>query len=340
MQKFPIKPGSAGALLIASLLALCLLILWPASPSVFAAHKLVDTAQTTQLAGETIYVVQRGDTLYSLARRFGTTVEALMQLNNIANSNQIYVGQRLRIPGATTTRTPVPPQTPGPVTATPTPAPASTNVWTPSANAIEVFSPVQAGIYHSPIEVIGFSQTFEGNVNIRLIDAKGTVLAQRNTTGGSVDGFAFFHTAIRFTTTAPVAATLDVFESSAKDGSEIHKVSLPLVLQPGQRVIDVNSPTAGASVCSPLIINGYSNTFEAVVDVALRQRNNTAIAQSSTQGGNLGIYANFTASFTNPASAPQPWLISAYAGDPAGQGLIDQTVIPVTLYPAGSNPCP
>ncbi|CAN5568612.1 hypothetical protein BH10CHL1_BH10CHL1_46330 [soil metagenome] len=49
-------------------------------------------------AGTTIYVVQRGDTLSAIARRFGTTVAYLMQLNNIKNANQIYVGQQLRAP--------------------------------------------------------------------------------------------------------------------------------------------------------------------------------------------------------------------------------------------------
>jgi len=43
------------------------------------------------------YVVQPGDTLYSLARRFGTTVEALKEANGL-QSDLIQVGQRLRIP--------------------------------------------------------------------------------------------------------------------------------------------------------------------------------------------------------------------------------------------------
>jgi spore germination protein YaaH len=43
------------------------------------------------------YVVQRGDTLYLIARRFGITVEALMRANNLA-SPAIYVGQKLTIP--------------------------------------------------------------------------------------------------------------------------------------------------------------------------------------------------------------------------------------------------
>ena len=45
------------------------------------------------------YVVQRGDTLSSIARQFNTTVGALVQLNGIANPNRILVGQRLTLPG-------------------------------------------------------------------------------------------------------------------------------------------------------------------------------------------------------------------------------------------------
>jgi LysM repeat protein len=45
-----------------------------------------------------VYVVRRGDTLYSVARRYGTTVSAIMQANGLQNSNRIYVGQRLVVP--------------------------------------------------------------------------------------------------------------------------------------------------------------------------------------------------------------------------------------------------
>ena len=46
-----------------------------------------------------IYVVQRGDTLTALARRFGTTIARLRELNPIiTNSNVIEEGQRLAIP--------------------------------------------------------------------------------------------------------------------------------------------------------------------------------------------------------------------------------------------------
>jgi LysM repeat protein len=54
-------------------------------------------APTTPPTGEVTYVVRRGDTLYSIARRYGTTVEAIATANGIANPNQIRVGQTLKI---------------------------------------------------------------------------------------------------------------------------------------------------------------------------------------------------------------------------------------------------
>lgn len=43
------------------------------------------------------YTVQRGDTLSAIASRYGTTVQEIADINNIANPNLIYPGQTLRI---------------------------------------------------------------------------------------------------------------------------------------------------------------------------------------------------------------------------------------------------
>lgn len=45
-----------------------------------------------------IYIVKYGDTLWSIAQRYNTTVNALVAANNIQNRNLIYVGQRIIIP--------------------------------------------------------------------------------------------------------------------------------------------------------------------------------------------------------------------------------------------------
>ena len=43
------------------------------------------------------YIVKYGDTLWGISRRFNTTVDKLVALNNIANRNLINVGQKLRV---------------------------------------------------------------------------------------------------------------------------------------------------------------------------------------------------------------------------------------------------
>jgi len=49
-----------------------------------------------------IYVVQKGDSLYSIANKFNTTVNELKTLNNLI-TNTLNIGQLLKIPTATTT---------------------------------------------------------------------------------------------------------------------------------------------------------------------------------------------------------------------------------------------
>lgn len=56
----------------------------------------------------TYYTVQWGDTLSSIAARYGTTVQALMSANNIANPNHIYAGMILYVPCGTKPSTPAP----------------------------------------------------------------------------------------------------------------------------------------------------------------------------------------------------------------------------------------
>jgi len=44
------------------------------------------------------HTVQPGETLSSIALRYGTTWQAIAQANSLSNPNQIYVGQKLKIP--------------------------------------------------------------------------------------------------------------------------------------------------------------------------------------------------------------------------------------------------
>lgn len=58
-----------------------------------------DSGTSTTTESTSIYVVQSGDTLAAIARRFGTTTTELVRLNGLADPDRIAVGQKLKVPG-------------------------------------------------------------------------------------------------------------------------------------------------------------------------------------------------------------------------------------------------
>ena len=59
-----------------------------------------------------VHVVRRGENLFRIGLRYGTTAHAIARANGIANTNRVYVGQRLVIPGRSSTpSSPAPGQT-------------------------------------------------------------------------------------------------------------------------------------------------------------------------------------------------------------------------------------
>lgn len=57
------------------------------------------TTVTPAPATDAVYIVQAGDTLWTIAARYGITVEQLMQANQLS-SEALYIGNRLIIPNA------------------------------------------------------------------------------------------------------------------------------------------------------------------------------------------------------------------------------------------------
>ena len=81
---------------------------------------------------DTTYVVQPGDSIYKIARKFGVSPTAIIKANNLSNPNTIFPGQTLIIPSGTT----------------PTGAPASAPAGTTSSGGgftVTVGAPIYAG---------------------------------------------------------------------------------------------------------------------------------------------------------------------------------------------------
>lgn len=56
------------------------------------------------LGADVSYIVKRGDTLYSIAQRYGLAPAALAERNGLSSSYHVYAGQRLLIPGSSKRR--------------------------------------------------------------------------------------------------------------------------------------------------------------------------------------------------------------------------------------------
>jgi LysM repeat protein len=103
-------------------------------------------AQSTNISvyaqsGSTTYVVQRGDTLSSIAARHGLSYPQLAAYNNISDPNRLRVGQVIRIPSS---RSPAAPAQTAPrsypsTSATPAPTPTSSRSSAEQSPATRLF---------------------------------------------------------------------------------------------------------------------------------------------------------------------------------------------------------
>jgi nucleoid-associated protein YgaU len=105
---------------------------------------------------------------------------------------------------------------------------------------ISVRQPLPHDIVDDPVGVCGIGSGFEGQFAARVRDANGAELVQINVNGPGAVLFNF-HAELALPGVPPTArGTLEVFEFSARDGSEINKQVVPIIF--GRALID---PYAG-----------------------------------------------------------------------------------------------
>lgn len=98
---------------------------------------------------------------------------------------------------------------------------------------LKVVSPRPNQIIENPVQVSGESSFFEGNTRIRIKDNDNNILVDTFTTatGGEMGELSPFFEDITYQNPTTEKGFVEVFEESAKDGSEIHKITIPVVFE-------------------------------------------------------------------------------------------------------------
>jgi hypothetical protein len=160
---------------------------------------------------------------------------------------------------ATAAVTASPAATETPAGPSPTPAPtAIPNVCqtnpspvNPADPNIVVQSPQPGDAVASPFVVSGLARVFEAQVSVTLYGDLGGVIAETQTLAAEGQVLSPFETELSFAVSREQPACLWVFQVSAKDGSSIDVVQVPLALvpppQPTPSVTSTAAPTSTPS---------------------------------------------------------------------------------------------
>ncbi|KAB1937299.1 hypothetical protein F8271_19435 [Micromonospora sp. ALFpr18c] len=113
-------------------------------------------------------------------------------------------------------------------------APLGRASYTDLLPPIVVTGPVPGDRVSAPLTVTGTADVFEATVSVRALDAAGREVASGFGTAGCGSGCrGGYRVVVGWRTTREQRGTVEVYEVSARDGSRINTVAVPVVLAPG-----------------------------------------------------------------------------------------------------------
>jgi immunoglobulin-like protein involved in spore germination len=114
-----------------------------------------------------------------------------------------------------------------------TPATTTLDPSPSSVPAIVVETPQPGDVVSNPVTIAGEADVFEATVSIRILGEAGDVVAEDFTTATCGTGCrGTYSTEIAYEVDSEQPGTIEVFESSAEDGSQLFLVSVPVTLVP------------------------------------------------------------------------------------------------------------
>jgi hypothetical protein len=239
-----------------------------------------------------VYTVVLGDTLFSISRRFCTSVEHLAASNGIRHPWRIYAGQRLVVP--------VPTQP------TPTPQPQ---------RFLSITSPL-------PNQVVGLTVTatgagaglFEGNVVVTAFTNAGAQLAQQATTlqGANVGTGGAGTWTVSLTVNVPPGTPGYIEASSPQSNVTPVRVNVVYGQQPAGPTLAITSPSPNITLPRVFNVIGTASGVQQgfVVVQALSRDGTVLFAEASVvvPGGS----GTWNVTLTVPVSAVTDGQITAF----------------------------
>jgi LysM repeat protein len=278
-----------------------------------------------------VYTVAFGDTVFSVSRRFGLTVDQLAAANGLTNPNRIYGGQTLIIPGLGS----CPPAPPPP----------------PGKPFVTIISPAPGSLLPPTFTVTGSGGgLFEGALVVRAVNSAGQVLAESPATlqGSDVGagGSGTYSVQLTVNVSQNTSGKIVSYATSPKDGRITVSAGVGVTFTPGgssQPFITIGSPAQGAQLPATFTVSGTGGgLFEGNVVVRAVNNANQVLAEKATtlQGANVGAGGTGTYSVQLSVNvAPNtPGKIIAYSPSPSGSGNLASASVAVTFMGGPSQP--
>ena len=125
---------------------------------------------------------------------------------------------------------------------------------------ITVRQPQPFDIVDDPVGICGIATAFEATFQARLRDDRGAELAHQTITGRGANGIlGNFHADVPLGRVPSPQGTLEVFEVSAADGSELHKVVMPVTY--GRGLVDPYTGFLQYTVVAGDTLSGIARRF-------------------------------------------------------------------------------
>ena len=275
------------------------------------AYNTSDTGNgtSTSTGGTSYYTVKAGDTLSGIANNYQTTVNTLARLNNLANPNLIYVGQRLMAQQAAT------PSQPQPTT----PSTSTTTAATYTVKAGDTLGQIAANHQTSVNQLVQLNKLANPNliyVGQVLTIKQATSASQSTTATPAKPAPTATYTVKAGDTLSQIAAS---HGTSYQNLASLNHLSNPNEIYVGQTLklqattsTPAQTPTPAASTNQGTYTVKAGDTLSAIA--AAHGTSYEALAQANGISNPNEIYVGQTLKFTAPTRTTSVTTTSAKRG--------------------------